>query len=66
MNRLEFMRANEEITIDIKDAVYQAFIGTRSYDEKDPEEFDLKPGKNVISSSRGGIFIFYNMNNEGK
>ncbi len=37
-----------------------------AYDEKDPEEFDLKPGKNVISSSRGSILYFYNMNNEGE
>ncbi|EJQ65283.1 hypothetical protein IG7_04816 [Bacillus cereus HuA2-4] len=58
---------NEEITIDIKGTQsIQAFIGTRSYDEKDPEEFDLKPGKNVISSPRGGILYFYNMNNEGE
>ncbi|MFK4424754.1 MULTISPECIES: putative mucin/carbohydrate-binding domain-containing protein [Bacillus] len=58
---------NEEITIDIKETQsIQAFIGTRSYDEKDPEEFDLKPGKNVISSPRGGILYFYNMNNEGE
>ncbi|HDX9641512.1 TPA: putative mucin/carbohydrate-binding domain-containing protein [Bacillus mobilis] len=58
---------NEEITIDIKGTqTIQAFIGTRSYDEKDPEKFDLKPGKNVISSPRGGILYFYNMNNEGE
>ncbi|PGB51312.1 putative mucin/carbohydrate-binding domain-containing protein [Bacillus anthracis] len=58
---------NEEITIDIKGTQsIQAFIGTRSYDEKGPEEFDLKPGKNVISSPRGGILYFYNMNNEGE
>ncbi|MFA2690668.1 putative mucin/carbohydrate-binding domain-containing protein [Bacillus mycoides] len=58
---------NEEITIDIKGTQsIQAFIGTRSYDEKDPEEFDLKLGKNVISSPRGGILYFYNMNNEGE
>ncbi len=57
---------NEEITIDIKGTQsLQAFIGTRSYDEKGPEEFDLKPGKNVISSPRGGILYFYNMNSEG-
>ncbi|MBE7096893.1 putative mucin/carbohydrate-binding domain-containing protein [Bacillus cereus] len=58
---------NEKITIDIKGTQsIQAFIGTRSYDEKDPEEFDLKPGENVISSPRGGILYFYNMNNEGE
>ncbi|MEZ2651074.1 putative mucin/carbohydrate-binding domain-containing protein [Bacillus wiedmannii] len=58
---------NEEITIDIKGTqTIQAFIGTRSYDEEGPEEFDLKPGKNVISSPRGGILYFYNMNNEGE
>ncbi|MRB23527.1 wall-associated protein [Bacillus thuringiensis] len=62
-----FAAPNEEITIDIKGTQsIQAFIGTRSYDEKDPEEFDLKPGKNVISSPRGGILYFYNMNNEGE
>ncbi|HCX50737.1 MAG TPA: peptidase M60 [Bacillus sp. (in: Bacteria)] len=62
-----YAEPNEEITIDIKGTQsIQAFIGTRSYDEKDPEEFDLKPGKNVISSSRGGILYFYNMNNKGE
>ncbi|MES5864084.1 putative mucin/carbohydrate-binding domain-containing protein [Bacillus cereus group sp. RP32] len=62
-----YAEPNEEITIDIKGKQsIQAFIGTRSYDEKDPEEFDLKPGKNVISSPRGGILYFYNMNNEGE
>lgn len=62
-----YAEPNEEITIDIKGTQsIQAFIGTRSYDEKDPEEFDLKPGKNVISSSRGGILYFYNMNNDGE
>ncbi|RKF44910.1 wall-associated protein [Bacillus wiedmannii] len=58
---------NEEITVDIKGTqTIQAFIGTRSYDEEGTEEFDLKPGKNVISSPRGGILYFYNMNNEGE
>ncbi|MDA1679754.1 putative mucin/carbohydrate-binding domain-containing protein [Bacillus cereus group sp. TH152-1LC] len=58
---------NEKITIEIKgNQSIQAFIGTRSYDEKDPEKFDLKPGKNVISSSNGGILYFYNMNDEGE
>ncbi|MGQ7872837.1 putative mucin/carbohydrate-binding domain-containing protein [Bacillus sp. 1A] len=62
-----YAEPNEEITIDIKGTQsIQAFIGTRSYDEKAPEEFDLKPGKNVISSPRGGILYFYNMNNEGE
>ncbi|UYY93645.1 M60 family metallopeptidase [Bacillus cereus] len=62
-----YAEPNEEITIDIKGTQsIQAFIGTRSYDEKGPEEFDLKPGKNVISSSRGGILYFYNMNNKGE
>ncbi|WP_395760980.1 putative mucin/carbohydrate-binding domain-containing protein [Bacillus sp. 3G2] len=62
-----YAEPNEEITIDIKGTQsIQAFIGTRSYDEKDPEEFDLKPGKNVISSPRGGILYFYNMNNGGE
>ncbi|WP_156573350.1 putative mucin/carbohydrate-binding domain-containing protein [Bacillus luti] len=58
---------DEEITIEIKGTQsIQAFIGTRSYDEKAPEKFNLKPGKNVISSPRGGILYFYNMNNEGE
>ncbi|MCU5096145.1 putative mucin/carbohydrate-binding domain-containing protein [Bacillus wiedmannii] len=58
---------NEKITIEIKGTQsIQAFIGTRSYDEKDPEKFDLKPGKNVISSPNGGILYFYNMNDEGE
>ncbi|MEJ9114478.1 M60 family metallopeptidase [Bacillus paramobilis] len=58
---------NEKITIEIKGTQsIQAFMGTRSYDEKDPEKFDLKPGKNVISSPNGGILYFYNMNDEGE
>ncbi|MBP3970540.1 M60 family metallopeptidase [Bacillus sp. WL1] len=62
-----YAEPNEEITIDIKGThSIQAFIGTRSYDEEDPEKFDLKPGKNIISSPRGGILYFYNMNNEGE
>ncbi|KAA0747619.1 peptidase M60 [Bacillus sp. AY3-1] len=62
-----YAEANEKITVEIKGTQsIQAFIGTRSYDEKDPEEFDLKPGENVISSPRGGILYFYNMNNEGE
>ncbi|MEC1966892.1 putative mucin/carbohydrate-binding domain-containing protein [Bacillus cereus] len=62
-----YAEPNEEITIDIKGTQsIQGFIGTRSYDEKDPEEFNLKPGKNVISSPRGGILYFYNMNNGGE
>ncbi|MCU5379250.1 M60 family metallopeptidase [Bacillus cereus] len=62
-----YAEPNEEITIDIKGTQsIQAFIGTRTYDEKEPEKFDLKPGKNVISSPNGGILYFYNMNNEGE
>lgn len=58
---------NEEITIEIKGTQsIKAFIGTKSYDEKGFEEFELKPGKNVISSPRGGILYFYNMNNDGE
>ncbi|PEM49650.1 putative mucin/carbohydrate-binding domain-containing protein [Bacillus wiedmannii] len=61
-----YAAANEKITVEIKGTQsIQAFIGTRSYDEEAPEKFDLKPGKNVISSPRGGILYFYNMNNEG-
>ncbi|MCU5596169.1 putative mucin/carbohydrate-binding domain-containing protein [Bacillus wiedmannii] len=62
-----YAAANEKITVEIKGTQsIQAFIGTRSYDEEAPEKFDLKPGKNVISSPRGGILYFYNMNNEGE
>ncbi|SCC66394.1 putative mucin/carbohydrate-binding domain-containing protein [Bacillus wiedmannii] len=62
-----YAEANEKITVEIKGTQsIQAFIGTRSYDEEAPEKFDLKPGKNVISSPRGGILYFYNMNNEGE
>lgn len=53
---------NEEITIDIKGTqTIQAFIGTRSYDEEGPEEFDLKPrGKRyIISKRRYFIFLQY-------
>lgn len=62
-----YAEPDEKITIEIKGTQsIQAFIGTRSYDEKAPEKFDLKPGKNVISSPRGGVLYFYNMNNEGE
>ncbi|PGD72070.1 putative mucin/carbohydrate-binding domain-containing protein [Bacillus wiedmannii] len=62
-----YAKENEEIAIEIKGTQsIQAFIGTRSYDEKEPEKFDLKPGKNVISSPNGGILYFYNMNKEGE
>ncbi|MHA4091734.1 putative mucin/carbohydrate-binding domain-containing protein [Bacillus cereus] len=58
---------NEEIKIEIKGTQpIKAFIGTNSYDEKGFEEFELKPGENNISSSRGGILYFYNMNNDGE
>ena len=58
---------NEEIKIEIKGTQsIKAFIGTKSYDEKGFEEFELKPGENNISSSRGGILYFYNMNNDGE
>ncbi|MGN4253786.1 putative mucin/carbohydrate-binding domain-containing protein [Bacillus cereus group sp. MYBKT14-1] len=58
---------NEEIKIEIKGTQpIKAFIGTNSYVEKGFEEFELKPGENNISSSRGGILYFYNMNNDGE
>ncbi|OXB99055.1 MULTISPECIES: putative mucin/carbohydrate-binding domain-containing protein [Bacillus] len=58
---------NEEIKIEIKGTQsIKAFIGTKSYDEKGFEEFELKPGENNISSSIGGILYFYNMNNDGE
>lgn len=62
-----YVAPNEEIKIDIKGTQsIKAFIGTNSYDEKGFEEFKLKPGENNISSSRGGILYFYNMNNDGE
>ncbi|HHQ2895656.1 TPA: putative mucin/carbohydrate-binding domain-containing protein [Bacillus cereus] len=58
---------NEEIKIEIKGTQsIKAFIGTKSYDEKGFEKFELKPGENNISSSIGGILYFYNMNNDGE
>ncbi|MGY2610671.1 M60 family metallopeptidase [Bacillus pretiosus] len=62
-----YVKPNEKISIEIKgNQPIQAFIGTYSYDKEDPKEFDLKPGKNVISSPNGGILYFYNSNRTGE
>ncbi|HDR4437326.1 wall-associated protein [Bacillus thuringiensis serovar brasilensis] len=62
-----YAKPNEEITIEIKGShAIKAFIGTRSYDKEDPKEFDLKPGKNIISAPNGGILYFYNLNDTGE
>ncbi|WP_434609200.1 putative mucin/carbohydrate-binding domain-containing protein [Bacillus paranthracis] len=62
-----YAKPNEEITIEIKGIhAIKAFIGTRSYDKEDPKEFDLKPGKNIISAPNGGILYFYNLNDTGE
>ncbi|MBG9583463.1 peptidase M60 [Bacillus thuringiensis] len=62
-----YVKPNEKISIEIKgNQPIQAFIGTYSYDKEDPKEFDLKPGKNVISSANGGILYFYNSNGTGE
>ena len=54
-----YAEPNEEITIDIKGTQsIQAFIGTRSYDEKDPEEFNLKPGKMLFHLQEAVFYIF--------
>ena len=54
-----YAEPNEEITIDIKGTQsIQGFIGTRSYDEKDPEEFDLKPGKMLFHLQEAVFYIF--------
>ncbi|MED3395274.1 putative mucin/carbohydrate-binding domain-containing protein [Bacillus wiedmannii] len=61
-----YAKPNEEIKIEIKgDKSIKAFIGTHAYDAEEPKEFELKPGKNVISSPMGGILYFYNSNNQG-
>ncbi|MDA2340469.1 M60 family metallopeptidase [Bacillus cereus] len=62
-----YAKPNEEIAIEIqgKESI-KAFIGTRSYDVEGFKEFDLKPGKNVIKSSNGGILYFYNLNDSGE
>ncbi len=62
-----YVEPNEEITIEIKgNQSIKAFIGTHSYDKEAPKEFDLKPGKNTISSPNGGILYFYNLNDTGE
>ncbi|MBK5348589.1 peptidase M60 [Bacillus sp. TH44] len=62
-----YAKENEEINIEIKgDQSIKAFIGTRAYDKETPTEFDLKPGKNVISSPNGGVLYFYNLNDTGE
>ncbi|PFT66185.1 peptidase M60 [Bacillus cereus] len=62
-----YAKENEELNIEIQgNQSIKAFIGTRSYDKEDPKEFDLKPGKNKISSPNGGILYFYNLNDTGE
>ncbi|MGE6591822.1 M60 family metallopeptidase [Bacillus mycoides] len=62
-----YTKENEELNIEIQgNQSIKAFIGTRSYDKEDPKEFDLKPGKNTISSPNGGILYFYNLNDTGE
>ncbi|MED2036857.1 putative mucin/carbohydrate-binding domain-containing protein [Bacillus wiedmannii] len=62
-----YTKPNEKISIEIKgNQPIKAFIGTYSYEEAAPKEFDLKPGKNVISSPNGGILYFYNLNRSGE
>ena len=62
-----YTKPNEKISIEIKgNQPIKAFIGTHSYEEAAPKEFDLKPGKNVISSPNGGILYFYNLNRSGE
>ncbi|MCU5379251.1 M60 family metallopeptidase [Bacillus cereus] len=62
-----YVKPNEDVSIEIKgNQSIKAFIGTRAYDKEGPKEFDLKPGKNVISSVNGGILYFYNMNQDGE
>ncbi|WP_368906620.1 M60 family metallopeptidase, partial [Bacillus wiedmannii] len=62
-----YAKENEELNIEIQgNQSIKAFIGTRSYDKEDPKEFDLKPGKNTISSPSGGILYFYNLNDTGE
>ncbi|AJH64565.1 hypothetical protein bcere0016_48850 [Bacillus cereus 95/8201] len=62
-----YAKPDEEIVVEIKGSQsIKAFIGTRAYDKEGPKEFDLNPGKNIISSPSGGILYFYNMNNTGE
>ncbi|AJH82531.1 wall-associated protein [Bacillus thuringiensis] len=62
-----YAKPDEEIVVEIKGSQsIKAFIGTRAYDKEGPKEFDLNPGKNIISSPSGGILYFYNMNNIGE
>ena len=62
-----YAKQDEEIVVEIKGSQsIKAFIGTRAYDKEGPKEFDLNPGKNIISSPNGGILYFYNMNNTGE
>ncbi len=62
-----YAKPDEEIKVEIKgNQSIKAFIGTRAYDKEKPKEFDLNPGKNIISSPNGGILYFYNMNNTGE
>ncbi|WP_263702740.1 M60 family metallopeptidase [Bacillus thuringiensis] len=62
-----YAKPDEEIQIEIKgNQSIKAFIGTRAYDKESPQEFDLNPGKNTISSKNGGILYFYNINRTGE
>ncbi|MDG1612898.1 putative mucin/carbohydrate-binding domain-containing protein [Bacillus paranthracis] len=62
-----YVKPNEDISIEVKgNQSIKAFIGTYAYDKEDPKEFDLKPGKNQISSANGGILYFYNLNKTGE
>ncbi|WP_242262104.1 putative mucin/carbohydrate-binding domain-containing protein [Bacillus cereus group sp. BfR-BA-01453] len=62
-----YAKPDEEIKVEIKgNQSIKAFIGTRAYDKESPEEFDLNPGENTISSKNGGILYFYNINRTGE
>ncbi len=62
-----YVKPDEEITVEIKGSQsIKAFIGTRAYDKEQLKEFNLNPGKNIISSPTGGILYFYNLNNTGE
>ncbi|MDD8003554.1 putative mucin/carbohydrate-binding domain-containing protein [Bacillus cereus] len=62
-----YVKPNEDVSIEVKgNQSIKAFIGTYAYDKEDPKEFDLKPGKNQISSANGGILYFYNLNKTGE
>ena len=51
-----YAKPDEEIAVEIKGSQsIKAFIGTRAYDKEGPKEFNLNPGKNIISSPNGGI-----------